>query len=180
MEEYLAEIRFFAGTYAPKNWMFCEGQIISINEYQELYSLIGTAYGGDGRTSFALPDFRSRVCVGPDYQQMNIGMRGGQETVVLQTENLPAHNHLIHVTEEPGDIASPENTVLTIPTGSFPDGRNVIPVTSSSFSDKYQGLVTLQDNSISVTGSNVPHNNIQPYIGTHFIICINGLYPQRN
>jgi microcystin-dependent protein len=163
-QPYVGEIRMFAGNFAPYGWMFCEGQIISIAEYETLFTLIGTTYGGDGQETFALPDLRGRI---PIHQgNFVIGETGGVEEVTLTTQQIPAHSHPFLASQNNGGVSTPNNTTF---------GRN----TSADFynPDANIGLVQINPNSIGAVGGSQPHNNFQPYLCVDFIISLYGIFP---
>ena len=178
---YLGEIRFFAGNFAPKNWMYCMGQLLPVNENQALYSLLGTYYGGDGRNNFALPDFRGRTAVNPDDRiDLKMGNKGGQENVTLTSSNIPSHNHTILAISEDGNTINPANAIFAQPTGQVTIGRDTLQVNSNSYLSGTSNLVDMNPGVIYPTGSGLPHNNMQPFIGMNYIICVKGIYPDRN
>ncbi len=167
MEGYLGEIRLWGPQWAPRNWALCDGQILPINQYQSLYSILGTQYGGDGRTTFALPDLRGRVSIhhgddlmGNDY---NIGQKGGSEQVVLNINEMPAHNHSPKGMTGPGNEASPAN--------GFP---------AESSEESYNGNTNIQMAATTNTGGGQGHENRQPYQVCSYIICLSGQFPSRN
>jgi microcystin-dependent protein len=165
---YIAEIILFAGNFAPRNWAFCNGQILSIAQNTALFSLLGTTYGGNGQTTFALPDLRSRVPIhpgqGPGLSSYSLGQVGGVETVTLLSTQIPAHNHsLLGSNAEPTD-SLPGNLLLG----------------SSAIYTNGAGGVALNPQSIGLTGGNQPHTNVQPYLALNFIICLFGIFPSRN
>ncbi len=164
-DPFLGEIRMFAGNFAPRGWAFCDGQIMPINQYTALFSIIGTTYGGDGRTTFALPDLRGRVAIhagrGPGLSDYLQGQTGGIENVTLTEKNLPAHNHSI-----PSLIVEPDNN-----NQEFSEGNNsVLSVGTAPNSN-------VKSNN---SGGGQPINNIQPYGTIRYIICIQGMFPSRN
>ena len=174
---YVGEIRMFAGSFAPAGWLFCEGQLLSIDENQVLYQLIGTTYGGNGNSNFGLPDLRGRVPVHVtgsfDYQ---LGTTGGTEQVVLTTAQLPAHGHTLALATTPGDAAVPGATSLL----SEPYPAN----TTSVFHDydlttqaAQDAQVTLAAGSIGPAGGGAAHGNVQPLLAVNFIISLVGVYP---
>lgn len=175
MEGTIGEIRMFAGNFAPKGWAFCEGQLLSINEYQSLFSIVGNYYGGDGRTNFGLPDFRGRVSMGagngPGLTPREFSQKFGNETNVLQVSQLPPHNHdaTINTVKEDGDKFKPKDTYLAADT-------------SASIYSQSSPDAQLAPNSVTVgnTGGGQGVNNIQPTLVMNYIICTEGLYPQRN
>ena len=163
-EGFIGEIRMFAGNFAPRTWAFCHGQLLPIAQNSALFSILGTSYGGDGRTTFALPDLRGRAPIGagngPGLADYRLGQKGGAETFTLTTQNMPMHAH-------------------TIPTFA------VDPNASAAFVQGNTAIMTLGNaatgtiNSTNM-GSNQPVNNIQPYIAIHYIICLQGTFPSRS
>ena len=176
MDEYLAMIKLFAGNFAPKSWAFCDGRLLAINTNQALFSLLGTTYGGDGITTFALPDLRNRVPVGTALGGSGLGQVGGTKNVTLTVQNLPMHNHLQYADSSIADINVPVNgaSVASEVQPATP------PVQFKSFAPSSSTpIVPLNTATIGNTGGNAPHNNMQPYLGLNYIICISGLYPSR-
>ncbi len=165
-EPFLAEIRMVGFNFAPRGWAFCDGQILPINQNQSLYSLLGTTYGGDGRTSFALPDLRGRtpIHVGDGHVQ---AQKGGQEQVALTQSQMPNHTHAAQATSDTGSVPIPTGNVLA---GSAP-------------TEQYHAassLTGLNAGTIANTGAGQGHNNMQPYIAVNFCIALMGLFPSRN
>jgi len=161
-QPYLGEIRFFAGNFAPAGWRFCDGALVQIAEHDTLFQLIGTTYGGDGESTFALPDLRGRVPVhqGDGYVP---GEEGGVEQVALSVAQVPAHTHALGVAG-PGTHAGPRGRVLATP-----------PATRR-FSPAAPDTVTTVTGS---TGGSQPHTNMQPYLVVNPIISMFGLFPQH-
>lgn len=175
-DSFIGSIEMFAGNYAPVGFMICAGQTLQISQYQALYSLLGTTYGGDGRTTFALPDLRGRTPIGagngPTLSQRRRGQRGGQETVPLSTPQLPPHTHRpsleLQVSDDTGEKTSPANNALAaLPRGMDP----IYTDTSSANENMYVG------GEIANTGDGHPHENMPPFLTINYIICVNGLYP---
>lgn len=169
-DQYLGEIRMFAGNFAPLNWAFCNGQLLSISQNTALFSLIGTYYGGDGVTTFGLPNLQSRI---PLHQGQGIGLspyvigqNGGTENVTLTTQQMPQHNHNVQVFNAPGST----NRV----------GGNYLADSTSG--NVYQSAQNnnLNVSAVSFAGNSQPHANIQPYLCITFIIALQGIYPSRN
>lgn len=162
-QPYVGEIRIFGGNFAPAGWMFCEGQLLPISEWETLFNLIGTTYGGDGQSTFALPDLRGRI---PIHQGNGLVLAesGGVETVTLSTSQIPAHSHAF--------LASSDQS--TVPNAS----GNVIatPLTATPFFAASPN-VPMAAQSISPVGGNQPHNNFQPYLCVNFIISLFGIFP---
>lgn len=187
MEGYIGEIRWFSANFAPRFWMYCQGQILSIASNTALFSILGTTYGGNGTTTFALPDFRGRVAVGTGtgagLQVFDLGQTGGSETNTLTTANMPSHTHTAIGTVH-ADSGSP---TANSPVDNFPAtsiGRD--STTGSSVQvNMYSPTSDSQGNSAGVqvtignNGGNLPMNNIQPSLGMGFIICVQGIFPSR-
>jgi microcystin-dependent protein len=184
MEGMIGEVRIFAGNFAPRTWAFCEGQLIAISQNTALFSILGTIYGGDGRTNFALPDLRGRVPVGPgngpglpSYRE---GQRGGSPTNVLNVTQLPSHNHIGAVKVSSGNATQATATngasIATPGTGS---GRSFSPTEGFNTASPD---VTLNSNSVVTgnTGGNQSINNMQPFLSVYYIICLQGVFPSRN
>lgn len=190
MEGYIGEVRLFASNFAPRAWAFCEGQLLAISTHTALFSLIGTIYGGDGRTTFALPDTRSRLVLGVGHgaglTDRRIGAKGGEQTVTITEATMPTHNHLLTSSTlsavitpgaqaDTGSTDDPAGAVFAIHDGgarvygSTPDA--VMEVSSLTIT----GSVTAHN-----TGGTQPHNNIQPVNTLHYIICMQGIFPSRN
>jgi microcystin-dependent protein len=184
MEGYIAEIRMFAANFAPRNWAYCQGQVLSIAQNTALFSLLGTTYGGNGQTTFALPNFASRVALGTGQggglSNVNLGDMAGVETVTLTTNQMPAHNHTATGTVSPlaynggGDESS---IAGGFPANSTTPSGNLYSAAASS-----TGAMGLSSASVTIqpNGSNSPHSNLQPYLGMNIIICLYGIFPSRN
>lgn len=171
-EPFIAEIRIFAGNFAPRGWAFCDGQLLPISQNTALFSLIGTTYGGDGRSTTALPDLQGRVPMhpgrGPGLTSRRLGQRGGVETVSLTEAQMPNHTHTMTGETETGESLSPNNNSLARSGGAFSYQQN----TTSN-------LVSLDSRALPNSGGSQPHNNLQPFIAMNFIIALLGLYPSR-
>src|SRR5215203_562757 len=178
MEGTIGEIRMFAGTFAPRNWAFCAGQLMSISQNTALFSILGTTFGGNGQTTFGLPDFRSRTNVGtgqgPGLSNVDLGEQAGVETVTLLTTQLPGHNHVINGVAT--GLANNAN-----PTGNAP-GIGAVASNNAPVNMYSNGTPAAAMNSqvCGLAGGNQPHNNIQPYLGMNYIICLEGIFPSRN
>ena len=175
MEGTIAEIRMFAGNFAPRNWAFCAGQTMAIASNTALFSLLGTTYGGNGQTTFALPDLRGRVPVGtgqgPGLSYISLGEVAGAATHTLTSTEMPAHTH---TATAPGAAASTTATPgTTVAPGPAALGAGV----SNNF-----GAATgnVAPRTIGTAGGSQPHNNMQPYLGMNYIICLYGIFPSRN
>ena len=164
-QPYVGEIRMFAGNFAPAGWMFCEGQLLPISEYETLFNLIGTTYGGDGQSTFALPDLRGRIPLhfGNGF---TLAETGGVETVTLTVSQIPAHSHALLASTSVGNDTTPSNNVMSEPSGFFPY-VNVNPA------------ATMSPASIGSVGGSQPHNNFQPYLCVDFIISLFGIFPSQ-
>jgi microcystin-dependent protein len=165
-EPFLAEIRMVGFNFAPRGWAFCDGQYLPINQNQSLYSLLGTVYGGDGRSNFALPDLRGRtpIHVGEGYRQ---GQKGGIEQIALTQAQMPRHAHAARATSDRGSVPIPSGNVLA----------------DSAPSQQYHAasrLVGLKSGTITNAGAGQAHENMQPYITINFCIALLGIYPSRN
>ncbi len=171
-EPFIAEIRIFAGNFAPRGWAFCDGQLLPISQNTALFSLIGTTYGGDGRTTTALPNLEGRAPMhpgrGPGLTDRRLGQRVGVESVTLTEAQMPNHNHSMSFESvETGSSNSPENNV---------HAQSSIPA-ASVYSENTPNIAA---GTLSNTGGGNAHNNMQPYIGVNFIIALVGLYPSRS
>ena len=166
-QPYVGEIRMFAGNFAPAGWMFCEGQLLPISEYQTLFNLIGTTYGGDGQNTFALPDLRGRL---PIHQGngFTLAETGGVETVTLTVSQIPAHTHAF--------LGSTDVATQTAPTGLV-GGKSSGATISPYGTDQPQGPLSPQ--AIGSTGGSQPHDNFQPYLCIDFIISLFGVFPSQ-
>ena len=182
MEGAIGEIRMFGGNFNPRTWAYCEGQILAINTHQSLYSILGTTYGGDGRTSFALPDLRGRAAIGAGHgaglSERRLGAKVGSETNTLTVNEMPAHNHLASGSVKPGASAG-RGTLSNDPTGRYPAqtqvGNDIYSDTPNTLMGRNDVTVTLNN-----TGGNQSYNNMMPYIAIHYIICLAGIFPSRN
>jgi microcystin-dependent protein len=174
-QPFIGEIRMFAGNFAPANWAFCNGQLLAISQNTALFSLIGTTYGGDGQTTFQLPDLRSRVPIhqgtsgASTYVQ---GQLGGVENVTLSVSQLPAHDHAFVSTVSAG-VDTPAGSVLGIPASA-----SLFVGTDANGDNPNTG--TLSASSNTSVGGNQPHANLMPYLCTSFIISLFGIYPSQN
>jgi microcystin-dependent protein len=181
MEGTIAEIRMFAGNFAPRNWAFCQSQIMAISQNTALFSLLGTTYGGNGQTTFALPDFRGRVAVGtgqgPGLANVVLGEEAGSPTQTLLTTNMPAHTHTITGTVTPQ--VNNDNANLS------DDATNKrFAATGALFTASTGDLVNMASAQVALTagvsGGSQPFSTMPPYLGMNFIICLFGIFPSRN
>lgn len=180
MEPFLGQIQLFGFNFAPRGWAFCHGQILSIAQNTALFSLLGTTYGGNGQTTFALPDLRGRVAIGqghgPGLSPYDIGQMAGAENVTLITTQMPAHTHTLKVSNTTGttDVASGNylaNAAVTIARG------NTVPTNLNYSTD---GNASLNQAAVSPQGGSQPHENIQPYLAMNYCIALQGIFPSRN
>ena len=164
-QPYVGEIRMFAGNFAPAGWMFCEGQLLPISENETLFNLIGTTYGGDGQSTFALPDLRGRIPLhfGNGF---TLAETGGAETITLTTSQIPAHNHAFLATSSSANDSNASAHVAAQVTAGFPYLNANPPV-------------AMAPQSVSSTGGSQPHNNFQPYLCVDFIISLFGIFPSQ-
>ncbi|MEM7049392.1 MAG: tail fiber protein [Acidobacteriota bacterium] len=167
-EPFTAEIRIFAGNFAPRGWAFCNGQLLPIAQNTALFSLIGTTYGGDGRSTTALPNLKGRVPMhpgrGPGLTSRRLGQRGGVEMVTLSEAQMPNHTHQLIASGEDGNSQNPQNHHFGAGTDMYANAAN---------------LQAAADPTLPNTGGSQPHNNLQPFIVMNFIIALVGLYPSR-
>jgi len=171
-EPFVGEIRMFSGTFAPVGWSFCDGTLFPIADYNVLYQLIGTTYGGDGVTNFAVPDLRGRLPVhqGTGQSVYTLGQKGGAENVTLITSQLPAHTHSLRATST-GQVPSPANAFPAVAT-STQTGIQVYGPTGAA-------PTSLSPAIIQSSGGSQAHDNFQPYLCVNFIIALNGVYPSQ-
>jgi microcystin-dependent protein len=175
---FVAEIRIFPFTFAPKGWAFCDGQLLPISQNTALFSLLGTTYGGDGKSTFALPDLQGAAPMqqgqGSGLSQRFLGEMSGVETVTLLTSEMPVHNHSMMAHSTAGTNANVSNAVLA----------NASWVSGTSFGavNAYSTTVpadTLMSQTLAISGGSLPHNNLQPYLTLNFCIAMQGVYPAR-
>lgn len=176
-EPYLGEIRMFAGNFAPRGNAYCSGQLLNISQNSALFSLLGTFYGGNGTTTFALPDLRGQLPVGmgqgPGLSNYSIGERTGTETVTLNTNQIPKHNHMMLVNNNDGNLTSPGGNMPAAAQDPF-TGLWIAP-------DKVMGdPIEMNDNALALVGGNQPHDNRMPAIAISIIIALQGVFPSRN
>lgn len=184
MDPFIGQIVMFGGNFAPRSWALCNGQLLPISQYTALYSIIGVYYGGDGRSTFALPDLRGRFAVGtgqgPGLQIKPLGAMGGSETNVLSMANLPAHNHAgsLHVSSANASQSAATNGA-TIATPGTLAGRTFTPTEGFNASAPN---ITLNTETVTtgITGGSAAINNMQPFNTVNYIICLEGIYPSRN
>ncbi|UQD56218.1 phage tail protein [Flavobacterium sp. K5-23] len=200
MDPILAQIIMFAGNFAPRGWAFCDGQLLPIASNQALFSLLGTTYGGDGTTTFGLPDLRSRVPIhpgtGPGLSTYRWGQRGGVETVTLTLPQIPSHNHLAQSTVTAGSATATMNAssagTTNVPTGAYPaQPGNIGPSQINTYSSSKDTTMAADAIAVNVSGMGVAttvvnnggsqfHTNIQPFVCVNYIIALVGTFPSRS
>jgi microcystin-dependent protein len=169
VDPFLGEIKICAFPYAPKGWAFCNGALMSIQQNSALFALLGTQYGGDGRSTFALPDLRGRVAVHRDGNNFIQGQTGGQETVALQTAHLPLHNHGVVVASSPATAPRVGATA-----------QNLLAATTTNIYGAPTNLVAMEAGMASTTGAGTAHENMQPSLVINYIIATSGIFPSRD
>lgn len=171
VEPFLGEIRFVGFNFAPQGWALCNGQLLSISQNQALFALLGTQYGGDGRTTFALPDLQGRVALaagnGAGLTPRVNGQQGGQETVTLTIPQMPKHTHNLKAVSGAADSATPA--------ANLPANSATTPVYSTKTAD-----TTMRSSIVATTGNNQPHENMPPFTTMTCIIALEGIFPSRN
>lgn len=171
-EPFVGEIRMFAGTFAPRGWAFCDGQLLAVSQNDALFSLFGTTYGGDGRTTFGLPEMRGRIPLhqgqGPGLSHRRLGSKGGSEKETLSINQLPNHSHTLNANTRKDNRSEPQNNVLSDPN---PDGRAYDDVTQNSVA---------ASTSIDSSGGGLSHTNLMPTLCVNFIVALFGIYPSRH
>ncbi len=167
---YIGEIRLFGFTFAPVDWAFCDGTLLSVSQHTALFSLIGTTYGGDGRSTFALPDLRGRVPLhkgqGPGLRDYRQGQKSGMEMVQLTPAEMPSHSHNPQCSDQPGNQQLPANAVPA-------DETNAVHKLYQTSADGVMFPTTS-------AGGNQAHDNMQPYLAVSYCMCLEGIYPSRS
>lgn len=168
-EAFIGEIKLVPYNFAPLGWAFCYGQLMAISENDALFALIGTTYGGDGQSTFALPDLRGRT---PIHQsgQNPLGQAFGVESVTLISQEMPSHGHMLHVAATAGTQSDPTNAFL---------GAGGSRTLGKPYTTTLDGT-TMNSASVSFTGMNMAHDNMQPFLTMHYIICLQGIFPSQN
>lgn len=171
-DPFVAEIRIFPFNFAPKGWAFCDGQLMPLSQNTALFSLLGTTYGGNGKSNFALPDLQGRAPMhpgqGPGLSLHDLGETGGNDTVTLIESEIPSHSHSLGAQSTPlGGSAIPAGNVL-----SRPASGNLYATTNPQ-------LVPMSSQALATAGGNQPHNNMQPYLTFYFCIALQGVFPPR-
>lgn len=172
-EPFVGEIRMFAGNFAPRGWAFCDGQLLAVSQNDALFSLLGTIYGGDGRTTFGLPDLRGRIPLhqgtGPGLSPRRLGSKGGAENVTITTNQLASHSHDLMANKAAANQPAPQGHVLAA------GGAVVGMVYAAATPD-----TSMASTAIAHTGGTQPHTNLMPTLCVNFIIALFGIYPSRH
>lgn len=171
-EPYVGEIRMFAGNFAPRGWAFCDGQLLAVSQNDALFSLFGTTYGGDGRTTFGLPDMRGRVPIhagtGPGLSTRRLGEKAGYEKVTLTVNQLPSHSHTFNAVSTPATDTSPgtnETLAQSVGYDAYVPNQSPAPMSTAN---------------VTSIGGSRSHENEMPYLCVHFIVALFGIYPSRH
>lgn len=168
-EPFIAEIRIFGFNFAPRGWAFCDGQLLPIAQNTALFSLIGTTYGGDGRTTTALPNLQDRTPMhpgrGPGLTDRRLGEKVGSETVTLSEAQIPSHSHTMRASGSSAGATTPTNHLFANNVQAYHDASSLVALSSSA---------------IATTGGSQSHTNMQPYLALNFCIALQGLYPSRS
>jgi microcystin-dependent protein len=172
-DPFVAEIRIFPFNFAPKGWAWCNGQLLPLSQNTALFSLLGTTYGGDGKSTFALPDLQGRAPMhpgqGPGLSLHDLGETGGSETVSLLQSEIPAHTHALRAdAADPADVQAPQAAVVL----ARSSGGN-------AYSTSTAGLVSMAPEALAPAGGDAPHNNLMPYLTFYFCIALQGVFPPR-
>jgi microcystin-dependent protein len=178
-DPFLGQIQIVGFNFAPKGWATCDGQLLPINQNQALFAILGTTYGGDGRTTFGLPDLRDRTPLGagqgPGLSSYQLGEVDGSETVTLTAAQLPQHTHALMADGSVSGSGTPTGTeVFGVSKGAKPGAVNVYGSAANA------NTTAMDPSALSATGGSQPHNNRQPYLGLLFIIAMQGIFPARN
>ncbi|MCE3296524.1 MAG: phage tail protein [Crocinitomicaceae bacterium] len=175
MDEYIGMVKLFAGDYAPQNWAICNGQLLNVNDHMDLFTLLGTTYGGDGGHQFGLPDLRNRVPIGAgekDGMFVHLGEKLGAANPALKINEMPVHNHEEFVNSQDSTLTAAEaGSTMAVPIGN--DGNRTLGYKNEN------AALGLHVNTLGMTGDGAGHNNMQPSIGLNYIICITGPFPSR-
>jgi len=200
-EGMMGEIKIFAGNFAPRGWMLCQGQILAISQYSALFSILGTTYGGDGRTTFALPDFRGRAPIqsgqGPGLNTYRLGDKVGRENVQVMSQNMPSHNHAAQISENSAQVVVKASSSIGTTSVAGKNGATTLASTTTARAatgtvmyNTSEPDVTLNTGSGQVqlngtvtvgnAGGSQPISIVQPVIAVNYIICVTGIYPSRD
>ena len=177
MDPFIGEIRMFAGNYAPKDWAFCNGQILPITQNTALFSLLGTVYGGNGTTTFALPNLQDRFPMnsgqGPGLTDRTLGEASGASNVTLTSTEMAAHGHAPAAVTAPGTQTSPVNAVWGGGVSGGKGGQDTFVYSTTASNTQ------MSNQALTPTGGNQPHANVQPYLAVSYIIALQGVFPSR-
>lgn len=169
-DPFVAEIRILPFNFAPKGWAFCDGQLLPLSQNTALFSLVGTTYGGDGKSTFALPNLQGRAPMhpgqGPGLSLRDLGEVGGAESVTLLVSEMPVHNHGVNMSLRPADNLNPAGLALGT-------GNNI-------YVSPVANLGSANPQTLAPAGGGLPHNNMQPYLTVNFCIALQGIFPQRS
>lgn len=172
-DPFVAEIRIFPFNFSPKGWAWCDGQLLPLSQNTALFSLLGTTYGGNGKSNFALPDLQGRTPMhpgqGPGLSLHDLGETGGSETVTLLESEIPAHAHTVRASSDFGDLQVPS------PARSLARSQNANAYQTTT----NQSLAAFSDQALAPAGGDQPHNNLQPYLTFYFCIALQGVFPPR-
>ena len=175
-DPFIAEIRMFACNFAPRGWAFCNGQLLQVSQNTALFSLIGTTYGGDGRTTTGLPNLQGRVPMhpgrGPGLTPRSLGQKGGATTETLSSNQMPNHRHVAGTSLSPANEDDPGATTYL---AAGPTAATNVYAPAGTALDSSMAAAALPD-----YGGNSAHNNLQPYLAINFCICLTGIYPSRS
>ena len=181
---YLGEIRLFAGNFAPRGWHYCDGALLPLADNEALFSLLGTDYGGDGRSTFGLPDFRGRIPVGvgtgTGLTERWLGQKGGAETSSLGLDNLPTHTHAVLATDTEGNVQNPTDAIMALSYGQMQQGGSTYTGQNLNFTKAPSTIVEMSSKTVGNEGGSTQHNNMQPFLGINYVICLQGQYPSRH
>lgn len=171
-ERYLGEIRMFGGNFAPAGWALCNGQLLPISQNTALFSILGTTYGGDGKSTFGLPDLRQRIPMhagsGPGLTPRDLGEQGGEEAAGLTLQQMPSHSHGMFASSAGASVQSSANALMAK------------PITISAPYHDPAGMASSPSGPLGTSGASTPHNNMQPYLVLNFIIALTGIFPPRS
>lgn len=171
MDPFVAEIRIFPFNFAPKGWAWCDGQLLPLSQNTALFSLLGTTYGGNGKSNFGLPDLQGRAPMhpgqGPGLSLHDLGETGGSETVSLLESEIPSHSHSLMASNQPAEDRAPGGEILARSVGA------------SLYQTTTSGLQAMSGNALAPAGGDQPHNNMQPYLTFYFCIALQGVFPPR-
>lgn len=177
MDPFIGQIMMFAGNFAPRGWAFCNGQLLDISSHSALFSILGTTYGGDGRSTFGLPDLRGRAPIhhgnstGPGLSPHPLGQKGGAETVTLTTNQIPPHSHGAGCSDANGSAQAPTNA---FPAAGVDSSRGTVNGYGTSANQKLNGGF------IENTGGGQAHSNMQPFLAINYVITLEGIFPSRS